>query len=85
MPGVRKTNGLPLPHLAKTPTGIRGLDDITGGGLPKQPELAAKHDILATPTLIKTLPAPVRRLIGDLSNTEKTLRRLGMAVKKNNT
>ena len=34
MPGVRKTNGLPLPHLAKTPTGIRGLDDITGGGLP---------------------------------------------------
>lgn len=34
MPGVRKTNGLPLPHLAKTPTGIRGLDEITGGGLP---------------------------------------------------
>lgn len=46
------------------------------------PELAAKHQILATPTLVKALPSPVRRLIGDLSDTTKTLKRLGLTVKK---
>lgn len=48
----------------------------------QQPELAAKHQILATPTLVKTLPSPVRRLIGDLSDTTKTLRHLGVTVKR---
>jgi len=48
----------------------------------QQPELAARHQMIATPTLLKTLPTPARRLIGDLSNTEETLRRLGIAVKK---
>ena len=51
----------------------------------QQPELAAKHQILATPTLVKTLPSPVRRLIGDLSDTNKTLRHLGVAVKRDKT
>lgn len=51
----------------------------------QQPALAAKHEILATPTLVKTLPAPVRRLVGNLSDTEKTLSRLGVSVKKNHT
>lgn len=51
----------------------------------QQPELAAKHQILATPTLVKTLPPPVRRLIGDLSDTTKALRRLGVAVKRDKT
>lgn len=48
----------------------------------QQPELAAKHQVIATPTLLKTLPSPARRLIGDLSNTEEALRRLGIAVQK---
>jgi circadian clock protein KaiB len=39
----------------------------------QQPALAAGQRIVATPTLIKELPAPVRRLIGDLSNHEKVL------------
>jgi len=42
------------------------------------PELAEDEKILATPTLIKSLPLPLRRVIGDLSNTEKVL--LGLAV-----
>lgn len=42
------------------------------------PELAENEKILATPTLIKSLPLPLRRLIGDLSNTEKVL--LGLEV-----
>jgi circadian clock protein KaiB len=37
------------------------------------PELAEDEKILATPTLIKSLPLPLRRVIGDLSDTEKVL------------
>lgn len=39
----------------------------------KHPNLAEDDKILATPTLIKILPPPVRRIIGDLSNREKVL------------
>jgi circadian clock protein KaiB len=35
----------------------------------QQPELARKNQIVATPTLVKELPSPVRRFIGDLVNT----------------
>jgi circadian clock protein KaiB len=38
------------------------------------PELAAKEQIVATPTLLKILPAPERRLIGDLSHEDRFLR-----------
>lgn len=34
----------------------------------QQPEMARAHQIVATPTLVKYLPVPVRRFIGDLSN-----------------
>jgi len=39
----------------------------------KQPQLAEDDKILATPTLIKILPPPVARIIGDLSDREKVL------------
>jgi circadian clock protein KaiB len=39
----------------------------------EQPQLAEDEKILATPTLIKELPPPLSRVIGDLSNTEKVL------------
>jgi circadian clock protein KaiB len=39
----------------------------------KHPNLAEDDKILATPTLIRILPPPVRRIIGDLSNKEKVL------------
>ncbi|MBF0416326.1 MAG: circadian clock protein KaiB [Magnetococcales bacterium] len=39
----------------------------------EQPQLAEDEKILATPTLIKALPPPLRRIIGDLSDTEKVL------------
>jgi circadian clock protein KaiB len=41
--------------------------------LVKQPQLAEDDKILATPTLIKILPPPVARIIGDLSDKEKVL------------
>ena len=37
------------------------------------PQLAEKDKILATPTVVKILPPPVRRIIGDLSDREKVL------------
>ena len=39
----------------------------------KNPQLAEEDKILATPTLSKILPPPVRKIIGDLSDREKVL------------
>jgi circadian clock protein KaiB len=39
----------------------------------KNPTLAKGDQILAIPTLVRKLPQPVRKIIGDLSNTEKVL------------
>lgn len=39
----------------------------------ESPQLAEDDRILATPTLIKDLPLPIRRIIGDLSDREKVL------------
>ena len=38
-----------------------------------QPHLAEERKVLATPTLIKELPPPLRRVIGDLSDTDEVL------------
>jgi len=45
----------------------------------QQPSLAAGEQIVALPTLIKELPLPLRRLIGDLSDEERVL--LGLDLK----
>ena len=39
----------------------------------QQPQLAQGEQIIAVPTLIKKLPPPLRRIIGDMSNTERVL------------
>jgi len=39
----------------------------------QQPQLARGDQIVAIPTLVRKLPEPVRKIVGDLSNTEKTL------------
>ncbi len=41
--------------------------------LVKSPALAKDDQILAVPTLVRKLPEPVRKIIGDLSNTERVL------------
>lgn len=38
-----------------------------------QPQLAKGDQILAIPTLVRTLPEPIRKIIGDLSNKERVL------------
>jgi circadian clock protein KaiB len=47
--------------------------------LVQNPQLARKDQILAIPTLVRRLPEPFRRIIGDLSNSEKVL--LGLDVR----
>lgn len=39
----------------------------------KTPRLARDHQILAIPTLVRELPSPIKKIIGDLSNTERLL------------
>ena len=39
----------------------------------KNPQLAKGDQIIAVPTLVRKLPVPVRKIIGDLSNTERVL------------
>ena len=48
----------------------------------EHPQLAEDEKILATPTLIKSLPPPLRRVIGDLSNQEQVL--LGLDLHQKN-
>ena len=45
----------------------------------KKPQLARGHQILAVPTLVRSLPQPIRKIIGDLSNKEKLLVGLNIA------
>jgi circadian clock protein KaiB len=39
----------------------------------KNPRLAKDDQIVALPTLVRKLPEPLRRIVGDLSDTERTL------------
>jgi circadian clock protein KaiB len=53
--------------------------DIEIVDLLKNPQLAEGDKIIAIPTLVRRLPEPMRRIIGDLSDTEKTL--VGLQLK----
>lgn len=52
---------------------LAGRYEIVVIDLLENPKLAAGDQILAIPTLIRRLPSPLKRIIGDLSNTEKVL------------
>jgi circadian clock protein KaiB len=41
--------------------------------LKKEPHLAREHSIVAIPTLVRRLPTPIRKIIGDLSDSQKVL------------
>ncbi|HEY8251346.1 MAG TPA: circadian clock KaiB family protein [Burkholderiales bacterium] len=45
----------------------------------KNPRLAKDDEIIAIPTLVRKLPQPLRKLVGDLSDTERTL--VGLQLK----
>lgn len=47
----------------------------------QQPQLAQGEQVIAVPTLIRKLPHPLRRIIGDMSNTERVLAGLDIQSK----
>jgi len=52
---------------------LRGRYTLEVIDLYKRPALADGEQIIAAPTLLKKLPLPLRRFIGDMSNTEKII------------
>lgn len=52
---------------------LQGQYSIEVIDLMKNPQLGAADQIFALPTLVRKLPIPVRKIIGDLSNTERVL------------
>jgi circadian clock protein KaiB len=52
---------------------LAGRYEIEVIDLVEHPSLARRDDIIAIPTLVRRLPAPLRRIIGDLSNTDRVL------------
>ena len=57
---------------------LRGQFEVEVVDVLENPRLAENEKILATPTLVKKLPEPVRKIIGDLSDREKVL--LGLDI-----
>jgi circadian clock protein KaiB len=58
---------------------LKGRYDLQVFDLYQQQKLTEGEQIVAVPTLIKALPVPLRRIIGDLSNREKVL--IGLDLK----
>lgn len=52
---------------------LKGKYEIELIDLIENPQLSREHQILAIPTLVRKLPVPVRKIIGDLSDTERVL------------
>jgi circadian clock protein KaiB len=52
---------------------LRGQYEIEVIDLLEQPQLAKGDQILALPTVVRRLPEPIKKIIGDLSNTERVL------------
>ena len=85
--GARRTWRLRLYVAGQTPKSITALANlkrlcethlagqyhIEVVDLVRQPQLARRDDIVVLPTLVRQLPPPIRKIIGDLSNVERVL------------
>jgi circadian clock protein KaiB len=60
---------------------LRGRYEIEVIDLRQDPQLASGDQILAVPTLVRRLPEPIKKIIGDLSNTERVLVGLDLRVR----
>lgn len=60
---------------------LRGRYDLEVIDIYQQPTLAEGEQIIAAPTLVKALPPPLRKFIGDLADTEKILVGLDLKAK----
>jgi len=61
---------------------LKGCYELEVIDIYQQPKLAAGEQIIATPTLIKKLPLPLRKVIGDMSDTERFLVGIDLKSKK---
>lgn len=61
---------------------LKGRYDLEVIDIYQQPERAREEQIIAAPTLIKKLPLPLRKLIGDMSNKDRILIGLGLESKE---
>jgi circadian clock protein KaiB len=61
---------------------LKGRYELEVIDLYKQPEAAESNQIVATPTLVKSLPLPLRRLVGTLSDEERVLVGLDLVEKR---
>lgn len=61
---------------------LQGRYDLEVVDISQHPTLAAGEQIIAAPTLIKKLPEPLRRFIGDMSQTERILLGLDLRTPK---
>jgi circadian clock protein KaiB len=61
---------------------LRGRYEIEVLDLRERPELAAAEQILALPAVVRMMPMPVRRVVGDLSDTNRVLAGLGIARRR---
>jgi circadian clock protein KaiB len=59
---------------------LNGRYEIEMIDLLQNPQLARGDQILAVPTLVRRLPEPIKKIIGDLSNTERVLVGLDLRV-----
>lgn len=64
-------------------TDLPGRCDVEVIDVLENPDLAEQAKILATPTLVKQLPEPVRKIIGDLSDRAKVLVGLNVEILHN--
>lgn len=60
---------------------LKGRYELEVIDLLANPRLAKDHQIVAIPTLVRDLPSPIRKIIGDLSDTERTLVGLDLVAK----
>jgi circadian clock protein KaiB len=63
-------------------THLQGRYQLSVVDIYQQPALAKGEQIIAVPTLLKKLPLPLRRIIGDLSNRERVLYGLDLKPKE---
>ena len=61
---------------------LQGRYEIEMIDLLQNPQLARGDQILAVPTLVRRLPEPIKKIIGDLSNTERVLVGLDLRVRQ---
>ena len=61
---------------------LKGRYELEVIDIRQQPELAQEANLIVAPTLVKKLPLPLKKLIGDMSDKEKVLAGLNIVPKK---